>query len=90
MISRCYSDGDFRLFNAETSFDHTFSLSVSGRIEVCSNRSYKSLCYQNWDSLDADVFCKYYMRNYYGYSPEDICKDISVYIAVAVLGELVT
>ena len=66
VITRCYGEGNFRLVNettaSEYSFDGLFSQTVTGRIEVCANSSYKSLCYQYWDPVDAQIFCQDYLR----------------------------
>jgi hypothetical protein len=66
VITRCYGEGRFRLVNQTTdsSFDSSGSSTVTatGRIEVCSNSSYKSLCDQYWDPIDAQVFCQDYLR----------------------------
>ena len=77
-FSRCYSDGSFRLVNVTTSTSADDSITVSGRIEVCSNSSYKSLCSQHWDPVDAQIFCRDYMRIYHNrYSPETISKKLT-------------
>ena len=64
VITRCYGEGNFRLVNETTeySFDGPYTQTVTGRIEVCANSSYKSLCYQYWDPVDAQVFCQDYLR----------------------------
>ena len=48
---------------------------VEGRIEVCINSSYSSLCSDYWDPVDAQVFCEYYLHNNYGIEPERICMS---------------
>ena len=39
------------------------TIMVTGRIEVCSNFTYKSQCDQYWDPMDAQVYCQQYLRN---------------------------
>ena len=68
VISQCFSDGDFRLANASTNFTSDGSVVVTGRIEVCSNFSYASLCSQYWDPVDAQVFCENYLNSMGYYS----------------------
>jgi hypothetical protein len=40
------------------------SFVATGRVEVCSNFSYTSLCSQYWDPVDAQIFCDNYL-NYF-------------------------
>ena len=44
------SDGDLRLVNG--------SEPTEGRIEVCRNNSYGTICDDRWDVLDARVACR--------------------------------
>ena len=46
------ADGDVRLMNGSVP-----SLS-SGRVEVCVNNSYGSVCHDRWDQLDATIVCR--------------------------------
>ena len=46
-----------------------------GRVEVCDNSSYSSLCSEYWDPVDAQVFCEYYLQYNYGIEPERICMS---------------
>ena len=78
VISRCYSDGRFRLTNSTTTVFDDDSIAVMGRIEVCDDFTYNSICYQYWDPTDAQVFCEDYMRTYYRRQYQDltkICKE---------------
>ena len=68
VITQCFSDGDFRLANASTNFTSDGFFVAAGRIEVCSNFSYASLCSQYWDSVDAQVFCENYLNSMGYYS----------------------
>ena len=45
-------DGDVRLMNGTT------ATSSSGRVEVCFNNSYGSVCGVRWDEADATVVCR--------------------------------
>ena len=77
VITRCYRDGNFRLVNDTTDYSSTDgSITVTGRIEVCSNSTYKSLCNQYWDPIDAQVFCQDYLR-YRGSFYSTISKNIT-------------
>ena len=46
------SDGDTRLMNG------TVNTPSSGRVEVCFNNSYGSVCGVRWDEADASVVCR--------------------------------
>ena len=48
------ANGDVRLMNGS---DHTSILGV-GRVEICYNNSYWSVCDDRWDILDAGVVCR--------------------------------
>ncbi len=45
-------NGDIRLMNG------TMNSSSSGRVEVCFNNSYGSVCDDRWDERDATVVCR--------------------------------
>ena len=66
VISQCFSEGNFRLTNRTTDFSGAGSIKVEGRIEVCTNSTYSSLCDYYWNPVDAQVFCRYFMINIYG------------------------
>ena len=68
VISQCYNNGDFRLANSSMNFATNGSVIVTGRIEVCSNFSYTSLCSEYWDPVDAQVFCENYLNSIGYYS----------------------
>ena len=64
VIQQCFSDGEFRLANQTTSFDLFGSTTVTGRLEVCYNFTYGSVCDRDFEDVDALVFC----QNYFGTS----------------------
>ena len=46
----CFDEGDVRLANG--------SSAQEGRVEVCINGSYGTICDDKWSSLDASVVCR--------------------------------
>ena len=73
VIARCFYDGHYRVINGTTTLSTDGTITATGRIEVCSNFSYKSLCDQYWDPVDAQVFCHTFMRRFIaGYFPGSV------------------
>ena len=48
-VSNC-TTGDVRLMNGSTQYE--------GRVEVCMNKVWGSICNNGWDYIDASVICK--------------------------------
>ena len=44
------SDGEVRLIGGTNELE--------GRVEVCINRAWGTVCDNNWDTLDGNVICK--------------------------------
>ena len=63
VISRCSNEGHYRFINVTRTSSIDGTVTAAGRIEVCSNFTYKSQCDQYWDPMDAQVFCQQYLIN---------------------------
>ena len=59
----CTSDGSSRLVGGMYNYE--------GRVEICTNGGWSTVCDDYWGSVDAQVIC-----NQLGYSTEGACKLI--------------
>ena len=67
------NDGDVRLMNG------TLSTSSSGRVEVCLNNVYGSVCGVRWDESDAAVVCRQLNMQSSGQYNQQSCADYVYY-----------
>jgi hypothetical protein len=74
VVAQCFYDGQFRLANSNTTYGSDGSIEVFGRIEVCANFTYGSVCDYGWDLPDAQVFCRNYAQNFFGINASNISK----------------
>ena len=48
---------------------------MTGRVEVCTNSTYSSVCDYGWDEADALVFCRnYFLNNFFGINSSNISE----------------
>ena len=61
MLGYCI-EGDLRLLRMEESDDYTtvgvYDELMMGRVEICHDRRYRTICDDLWNNSDASVACK--------------------------------
>ena len=60
----CYSDNEGEIILMDFTFENALNIftggpsNISGRVGVCHNGVYDSVCDVNWDNNDASVMCR--------------------------------
>ena len=66
VLRQCFDEGAVEDSNAQYTYGDDGSYTVTARVDICYNQTYRSLCDYGWDDIDAEVFCRNRFGNDFG------------------------